>query len=96
MRHDTTAPPNPSATDVIDWVLAQPLAIVLLLGAIAWLARELKRERERVDKTQQANDTLTAGLTRATDVARESLETSKLLLSLMQGIDDTLRRRGPR
>lgn len=94
MRLDTT--PAPSSTDVIDWVLAQPLAIVLLLGAIFWLGRELRRERDRTDKLQEANDVLSAGLTKATDVSRESLETSKLAITLMQGIAESLRSRGTR
>ena len=94
MRLETT--PAPSATDVIDWVLAQPLAIVLLLGAIWWLTRELKRERDRGETLQATVDKLSAGLNTAADTQRESLSTAKLALSLIQGIDDTLRRKGTR
>lgn len=89
----TPAPPSPTA--LADWLLAQPLAIVLLVLAIVWLVREIRRERDRGDKLQQANEKLQAGLMRANDVSRQGLETSQLLLSLMQGIDDALRRRGP-
>lgn len=90
-----TTTPVPSPAAFADWLLAQPLAIVLLVAAIVWLIREIRRERDRADKLQDANQKLQAGLMRANDVSRQGLETSKLLLSMMQGIDDALRRRGP-
>ena len=82
-------------TEFFDWVLAQPVAIaILLLVAVGFLTERIvpgatvKRERERAD-------TLSAGLTKATDAAEKTLDTSRLLLSLIQGIDSTLRNRGP-
>ena len=101
MRLETT--PAPSATQFADWIFSQPLGLaVLLLFVVGILTERIvtgaayRRERERGDKLQEAVDKLSAGLNTAADTQRESLSTAKLALSLIQGIDDTLRRKGTR
>lgn len=104
MRLDTTpTAPAPSISELGDWIFSQPLGLAVLLLLVIALLREwlvtgaaLKRERDRADKLQSVVDKQSAGLTKATDVARESLETVRLVHALMQGIDTTLRQRGER
>lgn len=100
MRFEVTPPSAPSTADLLGWVFDQPagfaLALLLVLGWYTeriFTGAAMRRERDRADKLQRTVDELSAGLTKATDVSSQSLESQRLSLALIQGIDELLRRK---
>jgi hypothetical protein len=99
---------QPLGIAVLGIMLALWLRRTIVLGrdldeARARYELELERERRRTaeerargDKLQETVDTLSAGLTKGADVARESLEIARLNTILMQSIDTALQRKGSR
>ena len=84
--------------DAIDWLLAQPLGIIILIvGLFGFFTGRLvtgsalKREQDRADRLAETIATLAAAVAKATEAAEKSLDATRLVHSLIQGIDSTLR-----
>lgn len=84
--------------DAIDWLLAQPLGIlILIVGLFGFFTGRLvtgsafKREQDRADRLAETIATLAEAVAKATEAAEKSLDATRLVHSLIQGIDSTLR-----
>lgn len=89
-----------SGADIAAWVFAQPLGIALLLLLVFALATErlvpgrtYRREQERADRLAEAFEILSKAGEKNAETSEKSLATSLLVHNLIQGIDQTLRRR---
>ena len=82
----------------LEWVISQPLGIaVLALVVLAFATDRIvtgkahRREQDRADRLAETVATLAEAVAKATDAAEKSLEATRLVQSLIQGIDSTLR-----
>lgn len=82
----------------LEWVVSQPLGIaVLLLTVLAFATDRIvtgkahRREQDRADRLAETVKTLSEAVAKATDAAEKSLDATRLVQSLIQGIDSTLR-----
>ena len=84
--------------NITDWIVAEPLGIAVLLFMLLGFytgkvvrGAELTREQQRGDRLAQTVDTLADAVAKATEAAEKSLDATRLVHSLIQGIDSTLR-----
>lgn len=89
--------------DWLNLVVSQPLGIaVLLLIVIAFVfgyivsGKQFRREQDRADRLAETVNVQAASIAKAIDAAEKSLEATRLVQSLIQGIDSTLRNSTPR
>ena len=82
----------------LEWVVSQPLGIAVLLLVVAAFATDRivtgkahRREQDRADRLAETVKTLSEAVAKATDAAEKSLDATRLVQSLIQGIDSTLR-----
>ena len=86
-----------------EFISAEPLGIAVLISVVLGFytgkvvrGAELERSNERADRLAQTVDTLAEAVSKATEAAEKSLDATRLVHSLIQGIDSTLRNhRGP-
>ena len=82
----------------LEWVISQPLGIaVLLLTVVAFATDRIvtgkahRREQDRADRLAETVRIQADSIAKAIDAAEKSLEATRLVQSLIQGIDSTLR-----
>ena len=82
----------------LEWVVSQPLGIaVLLLVVVAFATDRIvtgkahRREQDRADRLAETVRVQADSIAKAIDAAEKSLEATRLVQSLIQGIDSTLR-----
>ena len=87
-----------TTSEGVDWILAQPLGLAVLIFVVIAFATDRivtgkahRREQDRADRLAETVATLAEAVAKATDAAEKSLDATRLVQSLIQGIDSTLR-----
>lgn len=89
---------EPSTNTWLQLITEQPLGIAVLILVVAAFAtdrivtgRAYRREQDRADRLAETVTTLAAAVTKSAETTERSLEVTRLVHSLIQGIDSTLR-----
>lgn len=82
----------------LEWVASQPLGIAVLILLVVGFATDRvvtgkahRREQDRADRLAETVKTLSEAVDKATNATEKSLDATRLVQSLIQGIDSTLR-----